>query len=1252
MISEAESGLSHDNYVKLLAAVTSPSINPAISVSLLRYAPVWASHAAPASALYQKFDAIQTTMGEAVQIVTAWIDGSNNLYRSTLGVEDAGTQAWSSGYIFAAGSSRDVSVASGGYFFSVPTDGSNVRHGGAGWSGSFSSSSLSKHMFCAGLTSTACHFVGLTAKNNWRLCYWNGTTVKESDVYWPYQIRSFDAIRVGNYDIVAFITDLPPIAASETVGTTLVTTQDRVQGIVMFKYDHARDRWSDHITVDLVDNTVDVTLANLKLTTSGGWAYLTYSRIEGDKCGVCISRSLDGWKWEDPLLTTVVGSQYYDVSGAIGTNAQRLSTTPAACFLRNGNYMYLVGSNRVERSEATEYTPPAAFPVDITRWVTGVALKGSAQRSATINVSLADDAPAILSDVDRLLRCKVSYGYDGVTVPVLIGDVLDNSNARELASKERTITVQDSSYLPQAVGSPTAAEWEQLKFHGDNFVPTVANDELGSSGLEHITIRQGTWTGGNSTTLNRGLALECDREEGVALVTGASRMMCGQFSAEISFYKEIDAINMATGAQVEELYNTFAEYAGLCIHATSEHEFFWLKYIPKTQTFKLMKRTKAIGYVVGGASTEHTDTELATATITPNGSYPTYYSGRLTLVWRYGLIYAYRNYPGAAPTALFAAYEMDGLGDTEFGTWTSDGTRRSKQANLLMGGTCGYVAFSPKDDVINLVANSDGMELVSGNYHPLTASESDGYWHGSRNGAAYNALVQNIACSDPPENGVERSIFSFGQNDGDWRRMEGIFIEKAITLAAGDTLRVSGSLRLVEGDTGLESDLDNINVQVRVRLTYADGKIDTVGRIQYQDLRVWKAFSFERTVPEDNTIIYVQVQFQDQREDPQSQVVFEINNLRVGKVVARSKVYFGNADYSDARPIRSAQDALETLLAYAGHHKTERKYLVNTDMIDNAVDGLYLPYIADVDVAGTSGTIGLCATSYVAYPIALSWTAASTSISIGAWVRKTVRPIVPGTIRVMVTTQRSEFEMFKNDQTGVADWLTVAVYQNDRLILSATGPVFDASTLGTKLAVSGQCTVQVPEFCRPSPFFSVDPGENVSSGMERVVGQTRAEMIYRFNDAILIARPVIDHSGYTSGMKWSLPTAMSTQIDDQYTVNNPVHVRLQGAYDMLDVIDSANADEVWRHFFTKKDDPNLMTAAEMSLEKAYILYDLNASRRKRSVQTPWNPLMERNDFLAFEDENWTLDSFNLSVTVDERGAPVVQGNLILTGADL
>ena len=137
------------------------------------------------------------------------------------------------------------------------------------------------------------------------------------------------------------------------------------------------------------------------------------------------------------------------------------------------------------------------------------------------------------------------------------------------------------------------------------------------------------------------------------------------------------------------------------------------------------------------------------------------------------------------------------------------------------------------------------------------------------------------------------------------------------------------------------------------------------------------------------------------------------------------------------------------------------------------------------------------------------------------------------------------------------------------------------------------------------PFFSVDPGEVVGSGLGRVVGQSRSETRYRFDDTVLFARPTITHN--PASVDWALPLSRTTKIDESETGQIPVHYRLVGAWEELDIFDEAGLYDTWRHIFTRKDDPNLLTRAELETERAYVMYELQAMRDRQQIETSVQP---------------------------------------------
>jgi hypothetical protein len=243
-----------------------------------------------------------------------------------------------------------------------------------------------------------------------------------------------------------------------------------------------------------------------------------------------------------------------------------------------------------------------------------------------------------------------------------------------------------------------------------------------------------------------------------------------------------------------------------------------------------------------------------------------------------------------------------------------------------------------------------------------------------------------------------------------------------------------------------------------------------------------------------------------------------------------------------------------------------------------------------------------------------------------------------------VTTQRNEGKLFKNDQSGVQDWITVAVYAGDALVIACSAPLYDTSILGDKLCVSGTApisSVVIDELHRLQEFFSVDPKETVSSGLSRVVGQSRAVMLARFDDTISIGRPNIRFAP----AQWAVVAAAAQKATESQSYQSPVHYRIVGAWDERDVIDHDGMQRLWRHFFNKAEDPNLMTSSELNTEAAYVLAEMRA-RQRLSIQAGFNPFVEYADSVTYTPygeaaQTMLIESERISVTLGQGGAPVV-----------
>ena len=807
MITQNESGLSQADYDALYDIYDNKDLPVVAKVELRQYAPQW--YALPN---------FPTPPGASIDVYSYdWIAGDTSIkvlypdvsdntritsltYNQALGAWSSGT-LWDSNFPLTGLSVGEGIIEAGlreQLFFVI--SGTGVKCFNIVFEGgtliTWTNTSLVAPAFIAGVKSdtAAFHIIGTTPKGNWRLGYGvHGTTnIMWSDIYWPYQVRSMDAVRFPErgYDVVIMSTDLPPLVDVSSQGTKTTVTEQRVQGLVGFKYDYATGHWSDHFVIDQIDNQSILAVGSARVTShttnNVTYAYLTYSRLFADNVVLAISKSADGVNWQAPL--------YYDGMG----DFSMVSEVQPICLVRNTYCMTLVGGGVARQSVATDFmgdAAPAAIQ-DITKYVTGLSVQSGLQRSATVSLSIPTGDTIPLLDLKRMLRAKIEYGYfvngHAVTTPALIGLVTSQKTTRDLPTIDISLSVKDTSVLPQLVGISEAREWENISFHGDNFAPTVEDDTLGTSGLGHVAAHTGTWTGGTSSAKDVGLKLVAEATEGFAMSTSISRAMKGTFSSEMSVYKPLEAVNMGTGAISKTLVG--GEYGGLAFHAVNQHQCWYIKFLPASSGNSTVQLVKRVPVLIDG-STLHAD-----YTITPDswaapahtGAYSVGYSGRVSVEWRYNLIRVYHNYPGQTSVKIIE-YEALGMGNTGVNNPIGGSLQRvALEGGLLdhpyTSGGCAYLGYSPDDGYVNVLTDG-GFELNTALF---------GYYTG-----AY--------LWDDPAQGITGGRKSGFQSAGSWAlrvtsdqtlKTSGVFVKTTTgqAISANTVLRFRGKIYIVSGD--------------------------------------------------------------------------------------------------------------------------------------------------------------------------------------------------------------------------------------------------------------------------------------------------------------------------------------------------------------------------------------------------------------------------------------------------------------------
>lgn len=429
MITAEQAGLTEGQYTALTTHVDGANLAAVHQLVLTRYAPVWLRKTSPFAVGYKSLDCALVSGGIKA---AAW-NGTTSVVIADLANEDTADQTWLNTTPTTLGTApADMSYSTAAnWFWTTPTTGANFTSpfdGGA--TRTISGLSLHKFLSAVGVGGYACHIIGTTTKGNWRLAYYSAETFGGgtwvSDIYWPYQVRSFDAARMDGYDIIALETDLPPIDDWTVSGTKTTMVAQRVQGIVVFKFDYVNHIWSSHYVMDQVDNQHDRSLGHIKFTEYDGMVYATYFRNHNGTMVLCVSKSADGINWENPIYLPELADSDLTIA----------EHSPVV-LIRNGDQMYLVGAGATGsgqtcfRALATDYMGMACADntLDATEYVTNLSLSIDNRRVASVTlgdptVNVADTGYGLsgllrgevsnhdLLDDLRAMRARLSLGYN------------------------------------------------------------------------------------------------------------------------------------------------------------------------------------------------------------------------------------------------------------------------------------------------------------------------------------------------------------------------------------------------------------------------------------------------------------------------------------------------------------------------------------------------------------------------------------------------------------------------------------------------------------------------------------------------------------------------------------------------------------------------------------------------------------------------------------------------------------------------
>lgn len=1294
MITAAQAGLTTAQHTELQRTVNGAKLEAVGEVILTRYAPVWKRYPSPVTANYRQID-VAPVNDELV--VVAW-NGLSTVTTSRLPNEDLAHGDWTTDSYTGLSATQSLSYSSGADgLWLVPSDGSGFISPVDEQLHEVAASGYDHRFIAAvGQDGLAVHVVGLTNNGNWRLAYYDDEGARLSSIYWPYQVRSFDAERLDGYDIIVMETDLPPIDDFTVQGIKTTPTYQRVQGLVIFKYDRYNHVWSTHYLLDTVDNRPERSLAHIKLTCHGDFVYATYFKNQNGIVSLCISRSVDGVNWENPIYLPELGdaslplSQHYPMQLA-----------------RNGKYMYLIGVGGPDslqgcfRALATDYMGPAAAEntLDVTDYVSTLSVTAEAKRTAS--VTLGDTSissirygyglpnlnnselisGSLFSDV-RAMRMSVRIGYNTINEGVVYTNQFYGvvTKFKETPGLDTSITLdaQDLSVMMGAVGNSDANEWLGVSVAGDNFAPLYGDDLTGTTGLGHTVVKTGVWSGSrfaDDGITPSGLRHTCDDDEGLAISNLIPRSQNCTLAVDIDFYHGIDMPVKLTGGSADAEIDG-REYAGIGLRMKDQYNGWWVRVTPRNDArsdFQLMLRhseTRSIPGVGGEPDTTETyfvDYEVpgASGTSSAHADYDEYYVGKVVVRALYSRISVRHMLDSGLIETLFI-HEPYGMGDNEFLASTQDleyPKPELEDGREAWPYTSGYLAYIAKGTGIYVDHGTD--ELVEAASTVGDLEDAYIFLHGSEN---YTPQFVN---TDPRYTKSSTQSIGAVTQCGVWQE-SGFKYEIGrgsigSPTPTGQPLGLGGVTSLkFKADIWIDSGEDEkATIRAKAKVWYQDGSANS-SPVEYTTKQIWNSYECIIENPDNKVINGITFFFYDPNSRVETEpTTYYVDNIKVMYKDTQDYIYFGNSMACNDEHCITVEDAQRTLYAYAGQHSLSFDSLFESGPASSVetmdltgVDYFSVPFVADFQITSDYAAFYPLATDLDHRPVAIEISGGQITCSVQT--RLLGEPVriahtsgsAKGRIRVVVNTMSSEGLVYSQDSSLVKDWLTILVYLSDAKILSGVFPIYPDSVFGSRLLWGSENgtmsfdSLRVSVANRVISAFSIDPGETASNPLGRLLGVSSLAAVATPNGGLRIKRAVLSPSVVAA---WTLPpTARQAARDiDLMPVS---HVRYTAARDDSDVFIKRARAVSWAHIFNKRDDANAITSDEMEFGSDSIVAVTRRNMRSIELAITYNPLLEIDDTVGqTTGDLYLVDAMSMTLSSEGSGVPVMAAKYKLSG---
>jgi len=179
--------------------------------------------------------------------------------------------------------------------------------------------------------------------------------------------------------------------------------------------------------------------------------------------------------------------------------------------------------------------------------------------------------------------------------------------------------------------------------------------------------------------------------------------------------------------------------------------------------------------------------------------------------------------------------------------------------------------------------------------------------------------------------------------------------------------------------------------------------------------------------------------------------------------------------------------------------------------------------------------------------------------------------------------------------------------------------------------------LHVAQLHEPVEWTSVDPGEEASAGLSRVIGQDDIRLLARHDGTVKMWRNV------TTDVDWTVPQGKPIEARKVKQFYTPSHLRLVGALHETNTF----RDNGQGHIFAVGQDPNALSEDETHDRGVRMHRRMEEEGTQVTLRLAPNPVLEPEDIIEIDGDSWRV--VTIAYTIQWQGgqgsAPVLESTI-------